>query len=613
MRHLFYHEPKSYMAYQYDEDTIHLRLFVAKGTAEQVALIYGDPFLYRKNQEGARSAWRPFGDGVLCEKVGETDAHDVFFIAVKPKYRRMKYAFLIDHKWLYGAKELIDLDVHPELRYHLFSYFNFPFLNNEDLYQAPKWASEQVWYSIFPDRFHNGQPELEKPGIAPWGQMESVRNDSFFGGDLQGITEKLPYLHALGFTGIYLTPIFTADTAHKYDTIDYLTIDPAFGSQEDFKAMVSVAHALDMKVMLDAVFNHCSIRHPFFLDVIEKGQDSPYYDGFYIIDSEQPVLPVSIEALKNNPREAVRELDLTPETLNYRTFAFTPYMPKMNPMHPLIKAHLFAVVKYWMEEMNVDGWRLDVSNEIPHAFWREFRQLVKSINQDAYIVGENWDNANAWLGGEQFDAVMNYEILFPIWQFFGRSQDFPAIDALTFTERIVKVLNHYPLNVLENMYNLVDSHDTTRIATLCQNKTDLIKLVYLFLFTFPGSPSVFYGGEIGLEGGHDPDNRRCMPWDESAHAHPLKSFMQRLIGLRKDTAAWRSARYTFYETGESTCLMFAKEDCIFVINNSGKKQALSVPDAWEQEALEPLFLEKCVHVRKAFALLPYGFGVYRRS
>lgn len=612
MRHLFQHEPKSHMAYQYDQDTVHLRLFVSKGAAEQVALIYGDPFLYRKNQEGARSAWRPFGDGILCEKVGETDAHDVFFIAVKPRYRRMKYAFLIDHQWLFGAKELIDLDVHPELRYHLFSYFNFPFLNNEDLYQAPAWSSQQVWYSIFPDRFHNGRPDLDKPDLTPWGQIENTRNDRLFGGDLAGITQKLPYLHELGFNGLYLTPIFKADTAHKYDTIDYMTIDPTFGLHEDFKELVSSAHELGIKVMLDAVFNHCSIRHPFFLDVIEKGTASPYYDAFYIIDPEKPVLPASAEAIRDNPRATIEALDLTPDTLNYRTFAFTPYMPKLNTMHPLIKEHLFDVVRYWMETTNIDGWRLDVSNEIPHSFWREFRQLVKSLNPEAYIVGENWDNANAWLGGEQFDAVMNYEILFPIWQFFGRSLDFPAIDATTFTQRIVKVLNHYPLHVLENMYNLVDSHDTTRIATLCQNKTDLIKLVYVFLFTFPGAPSVFYGGEIGLEGAHDPDNRRCMPWNENAHMHPLKSFMKRLISLRKEVQAWRSARYTFYDTAESTCLMFAKEDCIFVINNSGKRQALSVPDSWEQETLEPLFLEKCVHVRKAFALLPYGFGVYRR-
>ena len=222
-------------------------------------------------------------------------------------------------------------------------------------------------------------------------------------------------------------------------------------------------------------------------------------------------------------KDKIGHMFRSPELLNYRTFAFTPYMPKLNTSNQIMREHLLDVAKFWIEKYDIDGWRLDVSNEVAHRFWRDFRDTVKTAKKETYIVGENWDNSNPWLLGDQYDGVMNYEILIPIWNYFGTNIDNPKYSSTQFKYRINKVLTDYPKNVLRSMYNLVDSHDTTRILEICSNNEELVKLPYLFLFTFPGAPSIYYGGEIGLTGKHDPDNRHCMPKDISLHNLNIKT------------------------------------------------------------------------------------------
>jgi len=602
----FHHEAKSNYAYLYDKEHIHLRLKVKKGLTNNVKLIFGDPFYYKAQEDTNRYAWHPFEDGLVMTKDYETEHHDFFFVSVNPTFKRMKYAFLIDDQYLYGAREVVDLEKYPELRYNLFNYFNFPYVNEEDLFSPPSWVKDQVWYSIFPERFNNGDPSINKENTLPWGSEETVSNDQFYGGDLRGIIQKLDYLKDMGFTGIYMTPIFHAKASHKYDTIDYYTIDPNFGTNDDFKELVEKAHERGIKVMLDAVFNHSGLYHPFFLDVIEKGKKSKYYECFYIIDESKPVLPYPPSELKEKSREEMKEL-FKPENINYRTFAFTPFMPKLNTMNPLMKEYLLDVSRYWIEEYDIDGWRLDVSNEIPHAFWRAFRKTVKDAKSDAYIVGENWDNSNPWLKGDQYDAVMNYEILFPVWQFFGTNIDFPNYTAQEFIYRINKVLTDYPKNVLESMYNLVDSHDTSRIMHLCDNNPNIVKLAYIFLFSFAGAPSIFYGGEIGLTGDHDPDNRRCMPWDESNQDLDLKAFLKRLITVRKATNELKYADIYWHETNHSHCLMYQKDDVLIILNNQSSKQEILLPKAYQEKRVTDLFNDLPVTLSQTITLDPYGF------
>ena len=205
--------------------------------------------------------------------------------------------------------------------------------------------------------------------------------------------------------------------------------------------------------MLDAVFNHCAFRHPFFIDVIKKGNKSKYYDCFHIIDHSKPVVHFPINEDFTIDRTKIRDIFKNHDSLNYRTFAFTPFMPKLNTNNPIMKEHLLKAARFWIDEYDIDGWRLDVSNEVGHQFWRDFRSTVKSAKIDTYIVGENWDNSNPWLQGDQYDGVMNYEILFPIWNYFGRNIDGPNYTSTEFKYKINKVLVDYPKNVLRSLYN----------------------------------------------------------------------------------------------------------------------------------------------------------------
>ncbi len=603
----FKHEAKSVDAYLYDASTVHIRLKTKKNITNNVKIIYGDPFYHAKDADGIHK-WAPYGDGIPMIKRGSSETHDYFFIALKPRHLRMKYAFLIENRYLFGSREGIDLNKEKHLKYNLFNYFNFPYLNEEDLFTPPSWAKDRVWYSIFPERFNNGDPSINLKETKPWDSVKDFTNSDLFGGDLRGIIEKLDYIEDLGFNGLYLTPIFKAMSTHKYDTIDYYEIDEAFGTKEDLKELVEKAHQKGIKVMLDAVFNHVGLEHPFFLDVIKNGKNSEYYDCFYIIDESKPVLDIDMDLLKTKDYQTIRRAFKEVETLNYRTFAFTPFMPKVKTMHPKMKQYFLEVATYWIETFDIDGWRLDVSNEIPHAFWRDFRKAVKGVKKDAYIVGENWDNSMPWLQGDQYDAVMNYGILFPIWQFFGPHEDFKALNVETFKHQIDQALFEYPDHVNQAMYNLVDSHDTARMKTIAHGSTDKLKLAYAFLFSYPGSPSVYYGDELGMEGGHDPKNRQCMQWNVDQKHHPLKDFFKQLIHLKKTQKAFNSTWFHWMDTKSESVLMYQKEDLLFIMNNSSDSLTINLPRAFQKRSKE-LMRDQSIELKDTLTLTPYDLYI----
>jgi glycosidase len=403
----------------------------------------------------------------------------------------------------------------------LSEYFNYPYLLDEDAWNPPAWVSSTVWYSIFPDRF---RPRSGKTGgTHAFGlHVGKPSNDQFYGGDVQGVIEAIPYLQELGVNGIYFTPIFKAYSAHKYDTEDYFQIDPSFGTNAEFKAMVEACHEAGIKVMLDGVFNHCGWEHPFFQDVLHHGKKSKYH-GCFFIDGDRPV----VEHLGPNGRP--KKHDKMP---NYKTFAMTPVMPKWNTSDPIAREYLISVGTHWVKEYDIDGWRLDVSNEVSHRFWRSFRDAVRAVKKDVYLIGENWDDANAWLMGDQFDAVMNYEVSYPIWNFFGPKQN-ESIDGIEFVQRISRILTLYPRPVASQMFNLLSSHDTMRLLTRFEGNKERFLLAYFFLFLLCGCPSIYYGDEIGMEGAHDPDSRRCMIWDKQAQDRTLFDAFRALIAMRK--------------------------------------------------------------------------------
>lgn len=610
-----YHEPKSKYAYAYDKDTLHIRIRTQKDDLEGIKLIAVDPFNWIRSDEDPSQYLFDYTSIQKLEMKKEysNKDYDFWFIEVKGfKWLRIKYAFVLEKgekALLYGpyAREEYIEDSEKEGKVH--NYFNFPFINEEDVYEGPSWAKDRVWYQIFPERFANGDHTLDPEGVLEWNCELKVNNDMFFGGDLQGVINELDYISKLGITGIYFTPIFEAPSCHKYDTTDYLKIEPCFGTNDTFKKLVEEAHARGIKVMLDAVFNHCGFKHPFWQDVMEKGKDSQYYEYFHIL------------------REPISNFDLKPdgmpmplskkqqEELAYRTFAFVPEMPKWNTANEKARRYLLDVGKYWVEEYDIDGWRLDVSNEVSHDFWRAFRKEVKAVKQDVYIIGENWDNSYPWLMGDQFDAVMNYELLYPIWNFIGNNvYSHKSMSASEYKDAISTFLTNYPKHVTEHMFNMIDSHDTPRLMDVCNENEEKVKLAYVLQMTFAGAPSIYYGSEVGVKGVGD-DNRRCMPWDKKKQNLNIKKHVEKMISIRKAIQATRVADLEWLVADEVTnALVFKKEsdtETLYVLmNNKEEELVLTLPEELQNKVVEDIYNSQSVELETTVTMESYSFSLW---
>ncbi len=383
------------------------------------------------------------------------------------------------------------------------------------------WVTDAVFYQIFPDRFENGDTKNDPPNVEQWGNVPKSNN--FFGGDLQGIVNKLPYLKDLGINTMYLNPIFAASTNHKYNASDYLKIDSAFGTNELFKTFVQKCHRSNIRIVIDGVFNHVGTAHWAFADVKEKGVDSKYFSWFNIFS-----LPVS-----------------SPSKPNYECWWGYGSLPKLMAQNPEVKTYLFEVAKYWTE-LGIDGWRLDVPNEVPHNFWKEWCSLVKSINPDCYIVGELWEDASPWLRGDEFDATMNYKFRDACVKFFTQDKTTPS----QFDADLARTRALYPAEANFAMQNLLGSHDTERYFTLCKKTLWRMKLSVFFQMTYVGAPMVYYGDEIGMEGGKDPDCRRTMIWDERKWNKELHLFYKQLIHLRNSSEVLRRGEFRIVQTDD---------------------------------------------------------------
>lgn len=371
------------------------------------------------------------------------------------------------------------------------------------LVAVPSWVSSAVFYQIFPDRFANGDPSNDPPGTVPRDALPTPTN--FFGGDLQGVIDRAGYLAELGVSAIWFNPLFDAPSNHRYDTRDYRRIDPYLGDEATFARMVQVLHELGIRVVLDGVFNHTGDRFWAFQDVEQRGPASPYYDWYEIW-----------------------RWPLSRQPPSYRTWSGYAHMPKLNHANPAVRRYLFDTVRYWMG-FGVDGWRLDVANEVPHDFWRAFRQVVKAVNPDAYLVGEIWGNGEPWLRGDQFDGVMNYRFRDALLQFFALGRIPPSeLDA-----RLAQIRADYPGPVFFALLNLLDSHDTERFLTAARGDVRRVKLAALLQMTYPGAPLVYYGDEVGLPGGRDPDNRRPFPWQPDRQDLDLLRWYRTLVALRR--------------------------------------------------------------------------------
>ena len=421
---------------------------------------------------------------------------------------------------------------------------------------VPFWVQDSIFYQIFPDRFANGDKANDPPNVQKWGAKPNIWD--FQGGDLRGIIRQFDYLLELGINAIYLNPIFQATSSHRYNTTDYYKIDPKLGDMGDFKALIDLAHQNNVRVILDGVFNHCGRGFFAFNDVLENGEHSAYKDWFHV---------------HRFPLDA-----FTPgDAINYSGWWNHKSLPKFNTDNPEVRRYLLEVAKYWIEQ-GADGWRLDVPNEInDDAFWAEFRQLVKGVNRDAYIFGEIWDADPRWANDNHFDGLMNYPVKDALIALLT------GHDNLThFTEKIDRLLKTYPRENLFSMYVPLGSHDTERIFSALEGNINKLRLAYLFQFAFPGAPAIYYGDEVGLEGGRDPDCRGAFPWDPASWKGDLQPWLRELIALRKSRISLRRGDYSQLlvdpENGVLAISRILGEEKTLVILNAGKdKHDIVVP------------------------------------
>lgn len=453
-----------------------LRLRTAKDDIVRAQVIYESKYVIGESQKTAemRKAY-----------VGEL--FDFYEVKLTLEDTRLAYVFYVDdgEKCYYfsedGATESYDFTI------GFYNFFQYPYINEADIMECVPWMKTAVFYQIFVDRFHMAKEEKDKSYInCKWGDVPTPK--TFAGGDIKGITEKIDYIRDIGCNAIYLTPVFCSISNHKYDISDYFQVDLQFGTNEDLKELIETAHKKGIRIVLDAVFNHCSERLMQFQDVLQNGKKSKYFDWFVVKGDE-----------------------ISQDKVNYETFAACSYMPKFNTSNKEVQEYLLNIATHYVQEYDIDGWRLDVSDEISHEFWREFRRRVKSIKKDAVIIGENWHDANNYLRGDQYDSIMNYAFTKACLDYFATETKTAEQMAWKLNEILMR--NTEPVNQM--MLNLLDSHDTHRFYKEVGQDRFKMKAALALLYLFVGAPCIFYGTEILTYGGYDPDCRRCMDWKKA--------------------------------------------------------------------------------------------------
>ena len=515
-----YHRSQDNMCYAKNESELVIQIQTGK-EVDRVFLNYEDPM--ESEEFGGPWTWKGHPEEML--QVRELENHKWWTISVFPPYKRCGYFFELrsGDETCYYLEDGVRTDGSFMTGNVRLQYFSFPWMNPADINVTPDWVKDTVWYQIFPERFCNKKASLPKKNILPWAEG-SVTNDEFYGGDIPGITSKIGYLADLGITGIYLTPVFEASTTHKYDTTDYRKIDPAFGTEEDFRELVDTAHKAGIRIMLDGVFNHCGYYFPYWQDVLEKGPESAYWNWFMV--NKWPF----------------DQTDPWTYDKKYYSFHFTAFMPKLNTNNDEVAEYLAETCEYWIKEFGIDGLRLDVAHEISNKFCRTLRSRLKALRPDFYILGEIWQDSMRWLRGDEFDSVMNYPFHNAVMNFFRDKET----DSRNFQYRINKCYSMYMEQTNQVLFNLLDSHDTARLRTKLPDEDSFFQALCI-LYTMPGSPCIFYGTEIAMEGGPDPDCRRCMPWDaiESGAYQETCDMVKALIRLRRQEPLCRCPGLVF--------------------------------------------------------------------
>lgn len=492
-----FHRADSEMCYLADNGNVVITVKTKKNDIADMVLLYSDRYDGKTKSEST---------GYRLKRSATDELYDYFTIEFRCKFTRLCYYFLVtdkDGNQLYFYQDGFSSN-------YIFGrqrMFQFPYLHKKDAPNIPQWFKESVMYQIFPDSFAQAREcmeELPQSHIIEGG----IKVESKLGGTIRGIIENIPYFKELGINLIYLNPVFTANSYHKYDEVDYFNVDPCLGTNEDLKELVEKCHREGIRVMLDLVFNQSSWDFFAFRDVREKGENSKYKNWYHIRE-----FPVKCEGEPN-----------------YEAFAFYPQMPKLNTDNPEVEEYLIGVARHWLATCDVDGYRLDVANEMSHDFWRNFRREIGKLKSDLVLIGEVWHDSHSWICNDQFHSVMNYPLLYAIWEFFG----YNYLNAHQFNEVLNRLIMLYKRDHVQAMMNFIDTHDVARFLTVSGVSTQRQKLAALFLMTFVGVPLIYYGDEKAMEGTSMDDSRRKMIWQDDERGAEMFDYYKKIVQIRKD-------------------------------------------------------------------------------
>ena len=491
-----FHDMDKRFCYAIDKDLFVIRVQVKKDDMKEVILHYEDKYIPMERKDTRMT--------LPMKKVATSQFHDYYEAQLRMNLICLRYFFeftdMQGEKVYYGNYEFDKECITNRDR-----MFDCPQnLREEEMFEVPQWAANKVVYQIFPSRFAATQPVDKKLWYkAPITPMDDLH------GNLRGIIEHLDYIKDLGIDVVYLTPIFKSNSCHKYDTIDYYQVDPSFGTTEDLKELVQKSHERGMKVVLDAVYNHSGREFFAFQDILEKGEKSKYLDWYFIDE-----LP---------PRGEWGEIP------NFKCFGYYGGMPKLNLKNPEVEKYITDVACYWIKECDIDGWRLDVGDEISHFFWKNFRKAIKAVKKDMLIIGEIWHYAGDFLEGDEWDTVMNYPFYLNLIDLLADEK----INVSQFVQNLGYLKGRLNKKCYPLMWNLIDSHDTARFLHLCNDNKKKQHLAAAFQLLLPGMPMVYYGDEYAMPGANDPDCRRGMYWDEEYQDKEMYNWYKKLMQIRK--------------------------------------------------------------------------------
>ena len=494
-----FHDMDKRFSYAVDKDLFVIRVQVKKDDMKEVILHYEDKYIPIERKDTRMT--------LPMKKVATSQFHDYYEAQLQMHLICLRYFFeftdMQGEKVYYGNYEFDKECITNRDR-----MFDCPQnLREEEMFEVPQWAANKVVYQIFPSRFATTQPvDKELWYKAPITPMDDLH------GNLRGIIEHLDYIKDLGIDVVYLTPIFKSNSCHKYDTIDYYQVDPSFGTTEDLKELVQKSHERGMKVVLDAVYNHTGREFFAFQDILEKGEKSKYLDWYFIDE-----LP---------PRGEWGEIP------NFKCFGYYGGMPKLNLKNPEVEKYITDVACYWIKECDIDGWRLDVGDEISHFFWKNFRKAIKAVKKDMLIIGEIWHYAGDFLEGDEWDTVMNYPFYLNLIDLLADEK----INVSQFVQNLGYLKGRLNKKCYPLMWNLIDSHDTARFLHLCHDNKKKQHLAAAFQLLLPGMPMIYYGDEFAMPGANDPDCRRGMYWDEEYQDKEMFEWYKQLLKVRKNHA-----------------------------------------------------------------------------